>query len=371
MRGMTNGSGAGSLAAGVLAALLGGAGGVCAFLLVYMRALNPMTRRGLKKRLALLAFLVLPLGPALAGLRYGPGPWLLAPAAFLAAHVALEAAAAARARRTRGSAPVETRPPARARRFLTNRDLYLRRYEIAAPGPGWPARLRLAHLSDLHVNDRMPAGYYRDLARRVTALAPDLLLFTGDFVYVQRGSRLLDETLAALAAPLGRYAVLGNHDYATGADAVAAQLAAHGIRVLRGGETARLALPGGARLAVAGQDAPWGPPAPAPRAADGETLLVLSHSPDNAPALARAGAFAVFAGHYHGGQVRWLVIGPAAVPSRHGRWLVHGHHVLDTTHVFVSAGAGYTFPPFRIRCPPDVLLVDVLGLEAGGAERSR
>ncbi len=357
------------LAERIAGAAVYGAGGFCAFLLFYMRVLNRMRTRRLKRVLALSAFAGLPCAGAAAGAALGWGPWAAVPLLAVAWHAAMEAAAARAERRLRGAPPVEETAPARPGRWITNRDLRCLRYELAAP-PGFPARLRIAHLSDLHINDRMPAAYYRDLAARVAEARPDVVFFTGDFGYSQLDSRLLDETLDGMPARLARFAVLGNHDVAAGAEAMADQIAARGIRVLRNGcET--LALPGGARALVCGDDTPWCPPEdPAPPARGEAVLFGLTHSPDNAPRFARAGAFAVFAGHFHGGQLRWPWIGPAAVPSRFGRRLTHGHYELDGTHVFLSAGVGLTFPPFRLRCPPDWFLVDLVARRPGEGGRA-
>ena len=108
--------------------------------------------------------------------------------------------------------------------------------------PGWPKTsrpLRIAFLSDFHAGSH--AGDVARLAAIVAeaqAFKPDLVLHGGDFVNMQLfgGGRLPPRIIAAilarLDAPLGRFAVLGNHDYTYGADEVAAALQDHGITVL-------------------------------------------------------------------------------------------------------------------------------------------
>ena len=106
--------------------------------------------------------------------------------------------------------------------------------------PGWPKTsrpLRIAFLSDFHAGSH--AGDAARLAAIVSeaqAFKPDLALYGGDFVNMQLfgGGRLpphiIAATLARLDAPLGRFAVLGNHDYTYGADQVAAALRATASR---------------------------------------------------------------------------------------------------------------------------------------------
>ena len=91
-----------------------------------------------------------------------------------------------------------------------------------------------------------------------------------------------------------------------------------------------------------------------------ELQLVLTHTPDNIYALRDHGFDAVFAGHYHGGQIRAPGLGPFVVPSKYGRRYDRGHFVFGRTHLFVTAGVGSAEPPLRIWCPPDVLVVDFL-----------
>ena len=115
----------------------------------------------------------------------------------------------------------------------------LRRLRLSIPG--WPRvrPLRIAFLSDFHAGSH--AGDIARLAaivREVAAEKPDLVLHGGDFVNMQPfgGGRVpprrVAAMLAGLDAPLGRFAVLGNHDYTYGADEVADALQASGIAVL-------------------------------------------------------------------------------------------------------------------------------------------
>jgi hypothetical protein len=75
--------------------------------------------------------------------------------------------------------------------------------------------LRIAQLSDIHL-----AGFYnrpgfiRQVVAQVNQLEPDLILFTGDLVHnFAEETEPFVEILNGLKAPLGKFAVLGNHDY--------------------------------------------------------------------------------------------------------------------------------------------------------------
>jgi hypothetical protein len=88
---------------------------------------------------------------------------------------------------------------------------------------------------------------------------------------------------------------------------------------------------------------------------------MLTHTPDNLYALCDLGYAAIFAGHYHGGQIRLPGLGALVVPSRYGRRFDRGHFVMNGTHLFVTTGVGSAEPPVRLWCQPDVLIVDIEG----------
>lgn len=93
--------------------------------------------------------------------------------------------------------------------------LRLQHYRLALPG-GAGAGLRLLHLADQHFagDNWVRRRRLRHLRRLLPSLRPDLILFTGDFLHNDAGLDAVEEMLRLLPpARLGRYAVLGNHDY--------------------------------------------------------------------------------------------------------------------------------------------------------------
>jgi len=99
--------------------------------------------------------------------------------------------------------------------------LFTRAYDLALPG--WPASardLRIAVLADLHTGSlHNDLEKLQDVVRATNLAKPDLILLAGDFVVhgVVGGSFVEPEAsarvLRSLQAPLGVYAVLGNHDW--------------------------------------------------------------------------------------------------------------------------------------------------------------
>ncbi|MFM8323210.1 MAG: metallophosphoesterase [Chloroflexota bacterium] len=270
------------------------------------------------------------------------------------------------ARRERGAPAVETHrlsePPGRPWLLhpLTTTDLHLRRYELQLALPAAAPRLRVAHLSDFHVSERLPAAHYRRAIEAAAAAQPDLVFLTGDFVSHAEDIQRLPQLLHGLSGRLGMYAVLGNHDHWAGAQAIRDRLRDCGVEVLGNGQR-RLAFDGLPALHLYGCEEPWGVDGRArlEPVAPGELGLVLSHTADYAGRYRGLGAAAVFSGHYHAGQVCLPFWGPVIIPSRYGRRFAHGHYCLGQTHLFVSAGVGTGEPP-RIYCSPDLFIVDLL-----------
>lgn len=75
--------------------------------------------------------------------------------------------------------------------------------------------LRIVHFSDLHFGPDVSDRYLAHLAETILRLRGDLLMFTGDFINYANliQPQRLQAFLRRLSAPLGCYAILGNHDY--------------------------------------------------------------------------------------------------------------------------------------------------------------
>jgi predicted MPP superfamily phosphohydrolase len=236
--------------------------------------------------------------------------------------------------------------------------------------PLWPASLsglRVGVLTDVHAGVLHVAE--DTIARwvaRMNAEAPDLVLLGGDFTDAHWlfGRRLaperIAERLAALEAPLGRVAVLGNHDWKAYGMRMWTALADAGIPVLEN-DTHAVDAPGG-RLHVAGlADVRFRRPDVA-RALAGvpahEPVIVLAHDPDVFPFVPAHVALTV-SGHTHGGQVAMPHVRKPFVPSRHGERFVRGHVVEHGRHLVVGAGLGTSGLPIRFLAPPELLVLEL------------
>jgi predicted MPP superfamily phosphohydrolase len=229
--------------------------------------------------------------------------------------------------------------------------------------------LRIAHLSDLHWGPYTGQREVRAAVQAANALAPDLSVLSGDYVLYSAGyAEPCAAELAALRAPLGVFAIPGNHDYWTDIDVVTAELRRTRLPVLRN-ESHRLEIDG-SPLWLAGVDDVWEQHDDLAAALRGiprdEPVLLLAHEPDFADEAARAPKriFLQLSGHSHGGQVNLPVLGRPILPWL-GQKYPAGLQVVpgSSLQVYTSRGIGVIAPPLRFNCRPEVALLTITASE--------
>ncbi|MCA9859173.1 MAG: metallophosphoesterase [Thermomicrobiales bacterium] len=221
--------------------------------------------------------------------------------------------------------------------------------------------LRIAFVTDTHCGPfTTPADIHRGVAlfdrERI-----DLVLLGGDYVSESNlYAAPMADVLRSLVerAPLGAFAVMGNHDLPLGVDRVRGELERIGVRVLRNEHA--IVERNGQRLAIAGIDDTIVGRADADMTfasiPAGVPTLALWHEADFAEHAARLGAFAQLSGHTHGGQVRLPFVGSIWLPPD-GRVRDIGLEDVEGMPVYISRGLGVYRPPVRFLAPPEVTLV--------------
>ena len=247
--------------------------------------------------------------------------------------------------------------------WLEPASLHTETYDLALPS--WPVAcegLKVAVLSDLHVGS--PFNHLDHLQESIdlTLIAnPDLILLAGDYViHGVPGGRFVSPQasathLARLSAPLGVYAVLGNHDWWHDGPGTIAAFQQVGIQVL---EDASMPIHAGAcQFWLAGisdyMEGAHDVPLALSQIPEDGTILAFTHNPDIFPEIPPQVALTV-AGHTHGGQVYLPMVGRPVVPSEYGERFAIGHIVEQGRHLFVTPGIGTSILPIRFLVPPEV-----------------
>lgn len=227
--------------------------------------------------------------------------------------------------------------------------------DVTVAIPGLPLGFdgyTILHLTDLHISRLFPREWAQAVVARANDLGTDLIVVTGDFIDGSLASRRTDvESLRALRARDGVWAVPGNHEYFFDHDAWMRHLTGLGIRVLANAHTV-LRRDGGA-LVVAGvtdRSAPaTGHPGPdlaaalagAPKDAP---VVLLDHQPANAARAAGHGVRLQLSGHTHGGMIRGL----DRLVARGNAGFVSGAYRVGGMLLYVSNGTGL-WPGFALR----------------------
>lgn len=234
--------------------------------------------------------------------------------------------------------------------------------------PHWSAKLngfKVVAISDIHGgSNKVTEERLRELVTRANAQNPDIIVLLGDYISEQpRNKRelrmpvdVIAENLRGFQARYGVFAVIGNHDWWHDEAGISAAFERSGIKMLEnrieqlkvGDETVNL----------------WGiedfwkkrrvPLEPLSRPAEKKNIIAITHNPDSLlqspPEIA-----VLFAGHSHGGQVKFPVYG--AVAFVNDPRLMAGHVEIEGKHAFVTSGVGCSGPQVRFAVPPEIAVI--------------
>jgi predicted MPP superfamily phosphohydrolase len=222
-----------------------------------------------------------------------------------------------------------------------------------------------------------------EIVDTTNALAADVIVLLGDYVAGHRfmtrqvGMAEVAPVLARLWAPLGVFAILGNHDWWDDRTAqrerkgpiIAARVLREVhipvlenavVRLMKGGQPFWLAGLGDQIAFVRGPgrfDGVDDLPGTLAKVTDDGPVILLAHEPDIFPNVP-ARVSLTLSGHTHGGQVRLFGYSPI-VPSKYGNRYAYGHIVEEGRHLIVSGGLGTSILPVRFGVPPEIVLLDL------------
>jgi hypothetical protein len=217
--------------------------------------------------------------------------------------------------------------------------------------PAWDG-LSILHITDLHLIGTVARPYFERVLQMAQDMNPDIICFTGDLLDDLELLSWLPTTLGGLSAPEGRYFVLGNHDQQLDMDVIRREMVALGWMdvAARPQELLR----DGQMIHISGSEYPWVNRQPDYEGVPDSALrILLSHTPDNLAQARRDQVDLVLAGHVHGGQIRFPVIGPIYCPSRFGCYYSEGLFWEAPTLMHVSRGVAGR-QPLRWGCLPEI-----------------
>lgn len=247
--------------------------------------------------------------------------------------------------------------------FYNARHPRIRALDLSIPKEaGSRTSLQAVVLSDIHLGSLIGKKQLDAMVEMANGLSPDIILLPGDILDEDLEPVIrqnLGESLRQLSAPLGVWAVMGNHEHIGGAEAAHAYLEEHGIAVLRDS----VAIIDEAFVLVGREDrdaARFGAQARKPlkklmQGVDTRLpVILMDHQPFHLEKAASLGVDLQVSGHTHHGQL-W----PLSLITRAMYQVSRGHDAIGHMQVVVSSGVGTWGPPVRVGSRSEILFLQI------------
>ena len=218
--------------------------------------------------------------------------------------------------------------------------------------------LRVAQISDVHIGSMNGQSRIQTVVRRLQEISPDVVVSTGDLIDSRAGLAVpVTGLLAAVQPPLGKFAVIGNHECYAGLDSSLSFMERAGFTVLR---NQVISLRG---IRLVGMDDPAAGRAAQLASRESQLLrglsddvftILLKHRPDLVPG-SQARFDLQLSGHTHKGQMfPFGFLTRLYYPAHAGLF-----RLAQASYLYVSRGTGAWGPPFRLLAPPEITVFTI------------
>lgn len=239
---------------------------------------------------------------------------------------------------------------------------------------------KIVAVSDLHAGANfIDDEKVRRIVNKINEQNPDLVVLLGDYIsygyFDKRSARMpvsqIAENLRGIQSKYGTFAILGNSDEAY-IQEIRTDFEKIGVKVLYD-ETATVDVNGenirllGMRDKMISGD--WSDISKNLKRilqleSSNDKILALVHNPDYLPLITGDLSISdnlslILAGHTHGGQVRFPLIGTPIVPSEYGQKYAGGLVRDQETDMFVTTGIGTSIIPVRFGVPPEIAVLTI------------
>jgi len=222
--------------------------------------------------------------------------------------------------------------------------------------------LNIVSASDLHLGTIVGRRRLDAIADKILSLKPDIVIFPGDILDEDLAPVIrenIGESLKRIKAPLGVYAITGNHEYIGGVEAAAKYLTEHDIVMLRDSVVKiddSFYLIGREDRSIASFARKGRKPLEELLASVDRNLpiILLDHQPFQLEQASSEGIDLQISGHTHNGQLWPLNYITDAIYE-----VSWGYKKKDNTHIYVSSGVGTWGPPVRIGNTPEIVNIRI------------
>ena len=215
--------------------------------------------------------------------------------------------------------------------------------------------LKICQLSDFHLTGQLELAYFERVVEEANRFKPDLIFITGDLLDELDCLDWIEPVFGKLESRYGTFLIRGNHDLRIVDQKLLLQrLESAGMKWI-GGQRISIEIEG-VNICLTGNELPWhkGAETLAPDSLpDSGLQILLTHTPDQIEWARPFNFDLIFAGHNHGGQIAFPIVGPIVAPSKYGVLYASGTFEIEQSIMHVSRGLSGD-ECIRINCPPEV-----------------
>ena len=245
-------------------------------------------------------------------------------------------------------------------RFIETSKLVTKELSINENIPESYDGLKIVHFSDLHYGRVITKNYINNLIKEINLINPDLVIFTGDLI--DKDTKLkesdiayLTDSLKSINAKLGKYSIMGNHDYTFKEKIKNIYSNSDFILLINSNDI--IYNTNNDPIFIGGLDSTLeGTPDIAKTINNIEVnyKIMLTHEPDISDQIIKqASPNLILSGHSHNGQIRLPLIGAIIKPNGAEKYY-DNHYQVNNTNIYISSGIGESRINFRLFNSPSI-----------------
>jgi len=225
--------------------------------------------------------------------------------------------------------------------------------------------IKIVHFSDLHYNRAITLSKVKSVIKEINLINPDIVVFTGDLTdkdvtLTEDDYSDLIKVLSVINAKYGKYAILGNHDYAHEEDEIIKVYNKSGFKYLENSydiiynKNNESIFIGGIGSVSYNKDNLDKTFEDIKDNNDLDYKIILVHEPDISDNITKDYEVnLILAGHSHNGQIRLPIIGALYTPP-HSKKYYDNYYNLDGTNLYISSGIGVSSINYRLFNRPSI-----------------
>lgn len=220
--------------------------------------------------------------------------------------------------------------------------------------------LKIVHFSDLHYGRVITKKYINKIVKEINLINPDIVIFTGDLI--DKDTKLKDEdityltkTLNSINSKLGKYSIMGNHDYNFKEKIINIYQDSNFNLLINSSDI--IYNSNNDPIFIGGLDSTLEGKPDITKTINNTEIsykIILTHEPDISDQIIKeVSPNLILSGHSHNGQVRLPFIGAIIKPEGAKKYY-DNHYTINNTNIYISSGIGESRINFRLFNSPSI-----------------